>query len=63
LSEQNTPETSDKSAIITQLESEDEHIQLAVDLIYLLESNNLSPNTVVKALDIVKADFANKLPD
>ena len=49
------------SAIAQQLETADEHIQLAVDLIYLLESNEMQPETVLKALDIVQADFQSKL--
>jgi L-asparaginase/Glu-tRNA(Gln) amidotransferase subunit D len=55
------PENTEISAITQQLESADEYIQLAVELIYLLESNEVSPNTVLKALDIVQSDFQNKL--
>ena len=54
-------ENTEFSAITEQLKSEDEHIQLAVELIYLLETNEVSPNTVLKALDIVQSDFQNKL--
>jgi hypothetical protein len=58
LKDQRTTETDE---VTKQLESADEHIQLAVDLIYLLESNKIDPNVVVKALDIVSADFNKKL--
>lgn len=46
---------------IKTLDTAEEHIQLAVDLIYLLESNEMSAETVLKALDIVSADFKQKL--
>ena len=36
------------------------HVQLAVDLIYLLEQHQLSPDLVLKALRIVEHDFARK---
>jgi len=49
------------SEVTKQLESEDEHIQLAVELIYLLESNEVPPETVLKALNIIQADFQKKL--
>ena len=35
-------------------------IKLAVDLICLLENNNLDPQTVLSALDIVRRDFEKK---
>jgi hypothetical protein len=62
-SKQKAPKSSiaETSAIAKQLETADEHIQLAVDLIYLLESNEMQPDTVLKALDIVQADFQSKL--
>ncbi|WP_273838622.1 DUF2496 domain-containing protein [Providencia rettgeri] len=34
--------------------------QLAVDLIYLLETSNIEPDIVLKALDIVKNDYILK---
>lgn len=37
-----------------------QEVQLAVDLIMLLESNNIDSNIALKALDIVKADLENK---
>lgn len=38
-----------------------EHIQLAVDLIELLETNNIEPLTAKKALEIVLRDYEDKL--
>lgn len=38
-----------------------EHIQLAVDLIELLETNNIEPLTAKKALEIVLRDYEGKL--
>lgn len=38
-----------------------EEIKLAVDLIYLLESNEISPDTALQAIEIVKRDLENKL--
>lgn len=37
------------------------HVKLAVDLIMLLEQHDVAPEEVLKALDIVKSDFENKL--
>ncbi|MBQ4831671.1 DUF2496 domain-containing protein [Pseudoalteromonas sp. MMG010] len=42
------------------LDNAPEHIKLAVDLIMLLEENELAPADVLKALEIVKADFEKK---
>lgn len=36
-------------------------IQLAVDLIELLEVNNVAPETALAALDIVKRDLEKKI--
>ncbi|WP_426575944.1 pleiotropic regulatory protein RsmS [Xenorhabdus stockiae] len=36
-------------------------IKLAVDLIYLLECNDISPETALAALDIVRQDLQGKL--
>ncbi|MFM2482706.1 pleiotropic regulatory protein RsmS [Celerinatantimonas sp. YJH-8] len=36
-------------------------IQLAVDLIQLLEENKIDPELVLKALEIVKTDYQKKL--
>ncbi|GLT15831.1 pleiotropic regulatory protein RsmS [Vibrio algivorus] len=38
-----------------------EEIKLAVDLIYLLESNEIDPNIALEALKIVEADLIKKL--
>lgn len=43
------------------LESAPAEIKLAVDLIYLLESNDIEPNTAIAALDIVRKDYERKL--
>jgi hypothetical protein len=38
-----------------------QHIQLAVDLIYLLETNEIDPNTALAALKIVEHDLLAQL--
>lgn len=43
------------------LETAPEEVKLAVDLIFLLESNQIAPNTALAALEIVKADLEAKL--
>ncbi|MCG3462282.1 pleiotropic regulatory protein RsmS [Xenorhabdus bovienii] len=43
------------------LEQAPPEVQLAVDLIYLLECNEISPNIALAALEIVKDDFQGKL--
>lgn len=43
------------------LEQADKETQLAVDLIFLLESNNIEPQVVLAALKIVESDFLRKL--
>ncbi|GIC75720.1 pleiotropic regulatory protein RsmS [Moritella sp. F3] len=43
------------------LKNAPKHIQLAVDLIQLLEENQMQADTVVKALAIVQQDFQRKL--
>ncbi|OTA18411.1 hypothetical protein Xvie_00233 [Xenorhabdus vietnamensis] len=43
------------------LEQEPPEVQLAVDLIYLLECNEISPAIALAALDIVKHDLQRKL--
>ncbi|MCF2856369.1 YbaM family protein [Pseudoalteromonas sp. SMS1] len=37
-----------------------QHVKLAVDLIMLLEQNEVPPEEVLQALEIVKQDFLNK---
>ena len=39
------------------------HVKLAVDLIMLLEQHDVSAQDALAALEIVKADFENKLND
>jgi hypothetical protein len=36
-------------------------LQLAVDLIYLLECNEIAPDVALAALEIVKKDYQEKL--
>lgn len=38
-----------------------EHVKLAVDLIYLLESNEISPHVALEALEIVQSDLKKKI--
>lgn len=42
------------------LEEETPEIKLAVDLIMLLESNDVEPELVLAALEIVKNDYLQK---
>lgn len=44
------------------LENAPEDVKLAVDLIMLLEEHAIAPETVLKALEIVKRDFEKKVP-
>ena len=43
------------------LEQAPTHVKLAVDLIMILEQHDVEPEEVLKALDIVKSDFENKV--
>ncbi len=43
------------------LDQAPEEIKLAVDLIYLLESNDIDPATALAAINIVKSDLESKL--
>ncbi|MGL4456058.1 MAG: pleiotropic regulatory protein RsmS [Plesiomonas sp.] len=43
-----------------RLEQAPPEIKLAVDLIYLLETNDIEPDVVLKALEIVKQDMQRK---
>ncbi|KZN36790.1 pleiotropic regulatory protein RsmS [Pseudoalteromonas luteoviolacea] len=43
------------------LDDAPQHVKLAVDLIMLLEQNEVVPEDVLKALEIVKQDFSNKI--
>ena len=42
------------------LENAPDEVKLAVDLIVLLEENQVAPETVLKALEIVRRDFEGK---
>ncbi|GLR10136.1 DUF2496 domain-containing protein [Mixta theicola] len=42
------------------LENASEDIKLAVELIMLLEQNEIAPETVLAALEIVRRDFEKK---
>ncbi|MBW7983791.1 pleiotropic regulatory protein RsmS [Enterobacillus tribolii] len=43
------------------LEQAPAEVQLAVDLIYLLESNEVEPEVVLAALDLIRKDYEAKL--
>ncbi|WP_440905610.1 DUF2496 domain-containing protein [Catenovulum sp. SX2] len=43
------------------LETAPKHIKLAVDLIYLLETNEVEPEDVLAALKLVEDDFKHKV--
>ncbi len=43
------------------LENAPDEIKLAVDLIYLFESNEVNPEVALKALEIVKHDLEQKV--
>ena len=43
------------------LENAPDDVKLAVDIIELLESNNIAPESVLSALEIVRQDYVNKL--
>ncbi|WP_159654350.1 pleiotropic regulatory protein RsmS [Vibrio atypicus] len=45
----------------TGLENASDEIKLAVDLIYLLESNEVDPKVALQAINIVKSDLESKL--
>ena len=43
-----------------ELKDAPKSVQLAVDLIYLFETNHIDPNTVLEALEIVRVDYEKK---
>lgn len=43
------------------LDNAPDEIKLAVDLIYLLESNEVDPKIALEAIKIVKSDLESKL--
>lgn len=46
---------------IMSVEKASPELQLAVDLIYLLECNEIAPETALAALEIVQLDYQRKL--
>ncbi|MCL1125024.1 pleiotropic regulatory protein RsmS [Shewanella surugensis] len=46
---------------ISHLDSAPAEVQLAVDLIFLFESNHIDPKVALLALDIVKQDLEVKI--
>lgn len=56
-------ETSEIIETSDGLEEAPEHVKLAVDLIYLLESNEVNPHSALKALEIVKADLEQRIAE
>jgi len=46
--------------VSTELAQASAHVQLAVDLIMLLEQHQIDANTALLALEIVKKDFEQK---
>ncbi|MBA5762556.1 pleiotropic regulatory protein RsmS [Vibrio sp. 404] len=47
----------------SSLDNAPDEIKLAVDLIYLLESNHVDPKTALAALKIVQSDLEAQLKD
>ncbi len=45
----------------SSLDDAPEEIKLAVDLIYLLETNEIDPEVALRAIKIVKHDLESKL--
>ncbi|CAM2918505.1 MULTISPECIES: pleiotropic regulatory protein RsmS [Vibrio] len=45
----------------TGLESAPDEIKLAVDLIYLIESNEIDPHVALAAIKIVESDLKQKV--
>ena len=54
------PDEIPMSDIATQLANAPKHVQLAIDLIMLLEQHDVQPQDVIAALEIVKADYQAK---
>jgi len=49
------------SSATPSLDSAPDEVKLAVDLIYLLESNKIDPKTALEAIKIVQSDLEAKL--
>jgi len=47
--------------MLMSVENAPPELQLAVDLIYLLECNEIAPDVALAALEIVKKDYQQKL--
>ncbi|MBP3141570.1 pleiotropic regulatory protein RsmS [Aliivibrio fischeri] len=57
---QQIPQVEVQTETPSPLDNAPDEIKLAVDLIYLLESNEVDKETAIKALEIVLSDFKNK---
>lgn len=57
---ENRPTRTKRLNMSSSLENAPKEIQLAVDLIYLLETNEIAPDIALKALEIVKQDCLAK---
>ncbi|MDV7103913.1 pleiotropic regulatory protein RsmS [Vibrio sp. TH_r3] len=53
--------TETNNPVTHPLDSAPDEIKLAVDLIYLLESNDVDPSTALQAIEIVKQDLLQKV--
>lgn len=49
------------SSVTPSLDSAPDEVKLAVELIYLLESNQIDPKTALEAIKIVQSDLETKL--
>ncbi len=61
---QDTPsqtESVDQPVQCSPLDNAPDEIKLAVDLIYLLESNEVDPKVALEALKIVQSDLEQKI--
>lgn len=61
---QDTPsqtESVDQPVQSSPLDNAPDEIKLAVDLIYLLESNEVDPKVALEAIKIVQSDFEQKI--
>ena len=57
----NTNEKDEQVQTASPLDNAPAEIKLAVDLIYLLESNEIDPKVALAALAIVKSDLERKI--
>jgi len=53
--------SSSDSSLASSLDKAPEQVKLAVDLIYLLESNEIQPQVAIEAIEIVRQDLLRKL--